>query len=384
MRILRVITRMNIGGPARQVAYLHRAFEAAGHDSNVIYGQLDRDEGDFSQLFHDKKNTLYLNYLTRPLAPLLDAMVCIRLWWEMITCPYEILHTHTAKAGLCGRIAAIGYRPFINLLNRPKLKVVHTFHGHVFDGYFNASMERNVKRVEAFLWRHSDVLIALSPKLKNEIVDHLKVDASKMQVVPLGLELNRYLKCHRRDIFNKKYLVNYSKWVGWVGRLTPIKNPLRFIKIAQKLILKDKNVGFVLIGDGVLMGTLQAHVIEHNLTSHCFFYGWTSALEDIYSGLDALVNSSENEGTPVAILEALAAGVPVLATDVGGVKEVLSDHKQCRLYDPNQDDGTEHLLHMLAKSERLNEKARAEVVEAFSENNLLQNLNKIYCEALKP
>ena len=379
LRVLRVITRMNVGGPARQVAYLHRAFEEAGHFSKVIYGQLGKGEADFSTLFHDKKNVSYEKCLVRELSLFKDSLIIFKILTELLFSQYDVIHTHTAKAGFCGRCAIILYKPLSILLGLKKTKVVHTYHGHVFSGYFNKSLEKRIKMVESFLWRFSDVLVALTSKLKKEIVEHLEVsEIEKMKVVPLGIDLKPFLGIERTDYFNPVYQKEFTKWVGWVGRLERIKNPERFISMAMEVIKERNDIGFVLVGDGSLRQKLQEMIETGNLGSHIFFYGWSDDLLKIYSGMDLLVNSSDNEGTPVTALEAIAAGIPVLATDVGGVKEVLSGVSECQVWDVNEEDGAKLLSEKIENVKELSLAIRTELSQNYSPDNLFRNLNKLY------
>lgn len=163
MRILRVITRMNGGGPAKQVAYLHKALGQSGHACKLIYGQLDEDEIDFSGLLHDTKQVKVFSCLKRPISVCDDIIACFQILSELCLNSYDVLHSHTAKAGLCARLAAMIYRPLAAFLGRPRLLVCHTFHGHVFSGYFNPSMEKKVKSIESCLWKHTRFDRALPP-----------------------------------------------------------------------------------------------------------------------------------------------------------------------------------------------------------------------------
>lgn len=378
MRILRVITRMNGGGPAKQVVFLHRAFEQSGHFCYLIHGQLDRGEVDFSHLLHNTQHVKQSSFLKRPISALSDLLACIEIFLELCLNPYDVIHSHTAKAGLCSRLAAMMYRPISAFLGRPKLKVCHTFHGHVFSGYFSQSMERKVKKVEAWLWRHTDVPIALTEKLKSEIVAHLNVEGSKMKVVSLGLDLQDYLKPVDANLYNSIYACEFKYWIGWVGRYAPIKNPTYLIEIAKELCQLRTDVGFVMFGEGLMSRELEGMIQRHGLQNQIKLAGWSDDLPRVYAGLSLLLNTSKNEGTPVAVIEALAAGLPVYATDVGGVREVIDCSELNHLLSWNAHESAELIHQNLSQLGRLSDIERNHVVEQFSQKKLYENLKKLY------
>jgi glycosyltransferase involved in cell wall biosynthesis len=369
---------MNGGGPAKQVAYLHKIFEQAGHECRLIYGQRDEGEVDFSSLLHDTKNVKVSHFLRRPISVLHDIAACLEIFFELLLIPYDVIHSHTAKAGLCSRLAAWCYRPVAYFLGRPKLRVVHTFHGHVFSGYFDQTMEQKVKRVEAWLWKLTDVPIALSEKLKSEIVEHLSVDGVKMQVVSLGLNLKPYLSPTEPLNYNATYRTEFKHWVGWVGRFVPIKNPEFFIEIAKELSQLRPDVGFVLFGEGLKKVELQTMIDQYQLQKRVKLAGWADDLSSVFAGLTILLNTSRNEGTPVAVIEAMAAGVPVYGTDVGGVKEVLQSVKGHKILSWDQHQSAVLIDQNLEQLEPVSFKEREEVVEKYSQQKLFENLKKLY------
>ena len=420
MKILRVITRMNIGGPAHQVNYLHRALRHCGHEVHLVIGSLDSGEGDAGGELLGMANVEHIPQLCRPIRPLSDALAFFKIWQLLCREPYDVCHSHTAKAGLLTRLAALLAKPWRKLKKYPKLKIVHTYHGHVFQGYFSPRMSKWVCLAERFLAGHSDVLITLTPLLRREIASHLNVAESKLKIVPLGLDLKAFLNVKREAIFeaffelenininninniNKNINIdikehiplaqlensrlnakaNKPSIVGWVGRFSSIKNPLRFLDMAEILIkLSDRPIVFVMVGDGPLRTNIEADLQRRNLAHVFYLTGWRSDLTTVYRGFDALINTSDNEGTPVAVLEALCSGLPVAATNVGGTAEILSLLDQPVLcYDKeNFASACQQILPWLLDHRRLDAHARQNLVLEFSQDKLLKNLLKIYGE----
>ena len=382
LQILRVITRMNVGGPARQVSFLHRRCLVDGHDTTLCYGLLDEGEGDMSDLLTGSPQTLNLNGLRRPISIKNDVLAILNLFWHMIRHDVNVLHTHTAKAGMVGRLALTLAQPVRWCLGYSRTLSVHTFHGHVFSGYFSESLTNVYKMIERVLWRWTDVVIALTPRLGSEILGHLGSDPSKLRIVPLGLDLEPYLQVSRKNVFMNQCQPKY--WVGWVGRMVGIKNPFRFIALAEQLKrLLDSEVGFVMVGDGPLMTAVQEALKNSSLSDAFVLTGWRSDLSEVYAGLDVLVNTSDNEGTPVAILEAMASGLCVLATDVGGTAEIFesASDKEPLIALPCEkflETGSVQIETWLKTGAKLSESARRELVERFSEERLYQSLMSLY------
>lgn len=382
MRILRVITRMNIGGPARQVSFLH---DALNRDTDIehrlVYGQLDKDEGDFSNLIQNHEGVTFLKSLVRPISIGKDIKAFCSLVKIILDFKPDIIHTHTAKAGLLTRCAGI----FVNTLNglsfKKKIILMHTYHGHVFSGYFSPLKNKVFRALERILWGFTDKLLVLTESQQKEITSLLNVNPVKTAIVPLGLDLEKYLSIERTDYFNQRFSVELKQWVGWIGRLASIKNPLRFIDMIESYLSESKNldVGFVLVGDGSEKQFVLDRISESPFKSQIFYYGWSDDLIKIYSGLDAFVNTSDNEGTPVAVLEAMSVGIPVLASDVGGTCDVLQSVLNSKVFNiENWEKDVSLNFREILNSERSSIKDRKKIVETFSRARLKKDLKLLY------
>lgn len=330
IRVMRIIARLNIGGPAVHVILLTERLGPPHFESTLVCGQIGPQEGDMAYLADQRGvRPIYVAELGRDLSPLRDLLTLFKLWRLMRQFKPDVVHTHTAKAGFVGRAAA--------WLARVPVRV-HTFHGHVFRGYFGPA------RTQIFLWlerragRITDKLITISPMLKDELVNEFHIaPAGKFTIVPLGLDLAPFAETPRHaGTFRAAFGIPAdAPLVGIVGRLVPIKNHVLFLAMAARLHAGQPEVRFAIIGDGELRADLEARVDALGLRGVVIFTGWQHDLRAVYSDMDALVISSLNEGTPVSVIEALAAGVPVVATAVGGIPDLLYHGQYGRLVPPD-------------------------------------------------
>ena len=355
IKVLRVIARLNIGGPAIHTILLSRHLERLGYQTLLVAGQVGSDEGDMNYLAKaEGVEPVIIPRLGRRLLLLSDLAAFLRILRLLFSWRPHIVHTHTAKAGAVGRAAAAVYntaqgarhraqglvrRTFRRQgtqgqresINNWKCKVVHTFHGHVLHGYFSNFKSKSFQLIEKILAKCTDVIIAVSEQQRDELCTKFGVGRPEQyRVVPLGLDLSRFETTKERKGQLKSDLglsKNGEHFVGIVGRLTPIKNHNLFLK-AIKLLLEEKReirARFLIVGDGELRKDLEGMVKDLALVDRVFFTGWIRDLGPLYADLDVLAVTSNNEGTPVAVIEAMAAGVPVIATDVGGVRELIAD-----------------------------------------------------------
>ncbi len=229
----------------------------------------------------------------------------------------DIIHTHTAKAGALGRLAGLLCR----LSYQPKL--IHTFHGHVLHNYFGRIKSALFIWIERLLAKFTDKIVAVSESVRRELIDLRIASPEKIITIPLGLELEKYLPIEKNDPKKRNYLS-----VGIVGRLVPVKNHRMFLDAAKRLrdnLSFEQRIKFFIVGDGPLRQGLESYAERLGLKQDVTFTGWIRDLEKIYTEMDIIVLTSLNEGTPVALIEAMAAGKPVISTEVGGVKDLFSN-----------------------------------------------------------
>ena len=313
--VLRIITRLNIGGPARQAMLLTEALPSRGFPSHLLHGSVSPGEGEFDLPLGIPATGI--PGLRREIRPADDAKALRHLLGLVRAHSPAVVHTHLAKAGALGRIAARRARVPV---------IIHTYHGHVLQGYFSSAASRAALVAERRLARLSDALIAVSDAVRDDLVSLGVGRPEQWRVLPLGLDLSELLAplpdqgAARRAVG----LPEAGSVVGVVGRLTAIKDHRTFLEAAARIAQKRPEVTFVVAGDGELREGLEVQA-QRLLGDRCRFLGWVMDLPNLYAALDVVVLTSRNEGTPVALIEAGAAARPVVATQVGGVSHVVRD-----------------------------------------------------------
>ena len=320
--------------------------------------------------------------MNRSISPFNDLISLIQIIKEIKSFSPDIIHTHTSKAGILGRFAAL-------LCGVPI--IFHTYHGHVFYGYLPKAISTIIIAIERFFSVFSTNLIALTPKLKNELKQILRPKSpEKILSIPLGLELDKYLSTTRKSNHWRKS-VNFSEKdfiIGIIARLVPIKNHSLLINSMHKLCQSFPNLHLAIIGDGELRKELESQCKNLNLTNNIHFFGIINNLEEIYSDLDLFVLCSKNEGTPVAIIEALASGCPIASTDVGGVCEILNQWEYGRKLslEPNQflEDLSKAISDIINNKydEYPTDEIRKRICDYYSVENLVNNIKKLYLSKL--
>lgn len=399
MKILRVVTRLNIGGPSLQVLLLSAELDPQRFTTCLIVGEPASTEGDLSELARGAGvRMIRLSSLRRSIQPWADLAALVQVLRIVQEERPEIIHTHTAKAGAIGRLAGILYNRFGH--GRPpgaRAILIHTFHGHVLEGYFPVWMSRFFVTIERWLARRTDCLIAVSRRVRDELLVGKGIGRpDQWRVIPLGLNLSALAGLPLPD---GKSAVR----IGMVGRLVPIKNPGLFLRALHCVILQEgtdqASVSGVIVGDGPLRKTLEDEVRQLGLDRIVRFSGWQRDLSRVYEGLEAACLASWNEGTPVSLIEAMAAGRAVVATDVGGVRDLLEGQSQSSthialggfrvtdrgiLVRPGDMEGLAAALATLARDAdlrtRLGQAGRAYVMEHFGSERLLKDIGALYEE----
>jgi glycosyltransferase involved in cell wall biosynthesis len=360
IRVLRLIARLNIGGPALHVTHLARGLNPARFETLLVTGQIGAGEGDMSDLARGL-NWQIIPELGRAVSPIDDAVTLIKLLRLIRRYRPHIVHTHTAKAGAVGRVAA-------RLARVPV--VIHTFHGHTFRGYWGPRASRLVIATERGLAYFSDRLIAVSDRVRADLIEFRIAPPEKIVAIPLGLDLTPFtvgsrLRSHGEPV------------IGIVGRLVPIKNHALFIEVARRLIRDGLPARFMVVGDGELRGELEKSAAD--LGERIAFTGWRRDLAEVYRQLSVVVNTSLNEGTPVALIEAMAAGVPVAATDVGGVPDVVRPNETGWLAPSGDADSLADAVRLALRDEgAIASRAQSEVLQRFSKERLIADIEKLY------
>jgi glycosyltransferase involved in cell wall biosynthesis len=380
-RVVRLFSRLNIGGPSLHVILLTAGLRERGYETRLVVGREAPSEGNFLDLARARGiDYVQLAGLGREIRPLADVVTLWQVYRMLRGWRPAIVHTHTAKAGVLGRLAA-------RLAGVPI--VVHTYHGHVLRHYFGPLRTTLFRRLEAFLNRVTDVAVTVSAALRADLIAMGVCPPEKIRVVPLGLELARFTAARPRTAVREACGAGPGEAVvGIVGRLVPIKDVGSFLEAATRVRETRPGTRFAVVGDGECRAALEAQASALGLAGAVTFLGWRKDLEAVYAGLDVVVNSSLNEGTPVALIEAMAAGRPVVATAVGGTPDLLGGGARGRLV-PAADAGAlaAAILETLERPEEAAGRARAGrdyVLAHHSAERLLSDIDSLYRELLRP
>lgn len=368
--VVRAITRLNIGGPARQALLLTRAL-AGQFPTTLVAGTPPAHEGELL----DPAVPVHRVPLVRPVEPVSDVRALRALRRVLRAQRPAILHTHMAKAGTLGRIAA-------RSLGGDRPRTVHTFHGHVLEGYFSRPAERTFVEVERHLARSTDVLLAVSPEIRDELVD-LRIGRSEQyHVIPLGLELAPFLDVDRPSGRLRQSLAigDDVPLVGVVGRLVAVKA----VDVLIEAMASVPKAHLVVVGDGEERSALERLVYARSLAGRVHFTGWCDDVPSVISDLDVVALSSRNEGTPVALIEALAAARPVVATHVGGVAHVVVPDETGLLVPPGDPGALARALRTVLEDRRLAVRlaaaGRAHAAAEFGARRLIDDIRALYLE----
>jgi glycosyltransferase involved in cell wall biosynthesis len=382
-RVLRVIARLNVGGPARHSVILNTGLAHRGFETLLLHGTVRDGEASFDHLAEQQRlRTVRITALGRRIRFLDDVRAFVGIWRTLRQFQPDIVHTHTAKAGALGRLAAALRNVFLPVDR--KIVVVHTFHGHVLQGYFGPIGTRAARMAERLLSSVTDCTIAISELQRRDLVERFRVaPASRTVVVPLGLDLSPLLAQTSRDRARARQVdVNYTEFVvGFVGRLVPIKNVDLLIEAIAMVRSELPGIRFVITGDGPERDRLERRARDAGVFDISTFQGWQEDLAAVYARLDLLALTSSNEGTPVALIEAMAAGVPVVATAVGGVADVVQDHVTGLLTEESARSVADSILETARAPEAASDRtqrAREFVAANFSDRTLVDRISMLY------
>lgn len=364
---------MNVGGPAIQITGLMRNLPTEEFEQRLITGFCDKNEVDYLEVNEIELPCMKIEGFGRSVNLVSDLKVLFAIRKQIRAFNPHIIHTHTAKAGFLGRIAAI--------LSFKRQFRVHTYHGHLLHGYFGDFKTKLVILTERFLASFTDNLVAVGRQVRDDLLAAKVGKFNQYGIIGPGIEIGdlpeKISSLKSFDLPGDKFIVT------WIGRAVPVKSPLRIIEVAKECTLRRLRVQFVIVGEGPLLSDLKSLAKEKELP--ITFLGWQSDIEQILSFSDLVLLTSENEGTPVALIQAQMAGVPVLTTDVGSASEVLKNNQSgfCLEYSVRDfADKIELLATDIGMKSSFGAIGKAFALDNFSVNRLVSDHAGLYRELI--
>lgn len=381
MRVARVLTRLNFGGPARQVLASDPLLAARGHELRVFAGTPAAGEGDlFDELVSRGIEVRRVPGLGRGITGFGDLRALVRLRAEFADFAPEIVHTHASKAGALGRIAASRV---------PRAARVHSFHGHVLEGYFPPFVAKRLIALERRLARQTDRVLAVSHATAEDLLRLGVVTEEQLMVCPPGVELDELFEIRARDGALRELIGAHSDdlVVGVVGRLAEVKRPELALEVFRMLSGRYTNMHLVFVGDGDGRRGLESAIaaLPDVERKRAHLIGARERMAPIYADLDVVLSTSRSEGLPVALIEAGAAGLPVVATPVGGVPELVA-HERTGYLGTDVTElafGLDQLLADPARRKGCGQRARMRVEKRHSAKALADRLEALYRAVLE-
>ncbi len=393
-KILRIHNRLIVGGPSLNVTLLSTNLTPE-FETKLIVGKKDPHEKDAGYIAERLGITqVEIAEMRRSILPINDIRAYFKIKKIIKEYNPDIVHTHASKSGAIGRLAASACKVKL---------IVHTFHGHVFHSYFNKAVSSLIVLFERYLAKKTNAIIAISDLQKKELVEVYKIaPAEKIFTIPLGFSLEKYSKnqSKKRVLFREKYGFDSNEIViGIIGRVVPIKNHKMFVEVAS--IIKKKHgagIRFAVIGDGESVSLIEKKSLEMGLTYSYFLTNpkcltdivvtsWETEIDQVLGGLDIVVLTSYNEGTPVSLIEAQAAFKPVVSTDVGGVRDVITHGENGFITAVDDVAAFARYLSILIENKDLRNvmgnKGYNSVINRYSKQRLIDDVKKLYLDFLE-
>ncbi len=313
IRVMRIIARMNVGGPAVQVSGLMRSMDSSVFDHRLYTGNCAAGEADYLDMVARDIYAVRIEGFGRRVSLGGDLRAFFSLVKEIRSFKPHVIHTHTAKAGFLGRIASI-------LSLHPSIRI-HTFHGHLLNGYFGSCKRMLVVLAERILAVSTHQLLAVGDKVRQDLLAVGIGKSEKFGLMPPGLDIGKLQ--NKKDSQEFYGLSKQTIQCAFIGRVTQIKRPDRFLDVVKEIKKRNLDFEFFVAGDGELLQNCKERIAREDLPVKIL--GWQSNIEQVLSAADVVVLTSDNEGTPLSLIQAGMAGLPVVTTRVGSVPEVVMD-----------------------------------------------------------
>jgi glycosyltransferase involved in cell wall biosynthesis len=380
IRVLRIIARLNVGGPAIHTQLLTHYMKARGYDTRLVIGREEQREGNMLYIAQEKGiEPVIIEEMSREIRPRRDWISYQKICQLIAEFRPHVVHTHTAKAGTLGRLAAHKYRVPV---------VVHTFHGHVLKGEFGPLKSKFFCQIEKRLAKWTDRLVFIAGAGRDELVSMGVAPPEKFVVVHTGLELEKFrdAKKQRGKIRAELGLTDNDFLVGMVARLASIKNHHEFLEAARRILPSHPEIHFAMIGDGPARDQIMAQARERGVEGRVHFLGMRQDMVQVHADLDLAVLTSRNEGLPVAFLEALSSGTPILGSDVGATHELKKPNYPVGIYSlGNVEEFVVGILDIYQNRRIYENQARQvkdEIIRHFSIQRLVNDMDALYRQLL--
>jgi glycosyltransferase involved in cell wall biosynthesis len=391
-KVLRILNRLIVGGPLLNAAYLTK-YMAPEYETMLVVGEKESHEKDASY-FTDELGIqpVYVPEMGRSISPFKDYGAYKKIKQLIREFKPDIVHTHAAKPGAIGRMAAAAMKVPV---------IVHTYHGHVFHSYFSSAKTKVFINIERYLGKKSSAIIAISEQQHKELVtDYRIAPASKFRIVPLGLDLDKFSSGNeeKRKTFRSFYSIDDNTIVITItGRMVPVKNHELFLQGIKYLLQHaDKRIKAFIVGDGETRSAMETKAKELGIgfstekdTVHdkpLVFTSWRSDIDVINAGSDIITLTSLNEGTPVSLIEAHAAGKPVVSTRVGGIEAIVAENSTGLLSEIRDAESYCRNLYEMVVNDELRKQfgnvAAVRVKEQYSYQRLVRDMKGLYGELL--
>ena len=369
VKVMQIIARMNVGGPAVIVAELMRGLDKSAFEQILVTGYCDKNEADYLDTVATDIKATRIAGLGRSVSLFADLKAFFGLISLIRKYKPDVIHTHTAKAGVLGRLASI-------LAGRGAVRV-HTFHGHLLNGYFNGFIIKLVILIEKFFAARTSVLIAIGTTVRDDLISAGIGQSEKYRVFFPGLPTPKSIS--KASAQSALGINSETLYVTFVGRLTQIKRPDRLLDVAKECKLRGMNVRFLVAGEGELFESSKLRCQHEDL--EVTFLGWRNDIDQIFAASDIAILTSDNEGIPLTLIQAAQAGLPIVATNVGSIADIVLNESNGYLTQTNATEianAIEKLVRDAQLRKLMGEAGKARADQYFSLGRMIKDHSDLY------
>ena len=369
VKVMQIIARMNVGGPAVIVAELMRGLDKSAFDQILVTGYCDENEADYLDTVATDIKATRIAGLGRSVSLLADLKAFFGLVSLIRKFKPDVIHTHTAKAGVLGRLASL-------LAGRGAVRV-HTFHGHLLHGYFSTALTKLVILIEKFFAARTSVLIAIGSKVRDDLVAAGIGRAEKYRVFFPGLPAPKAIA--KATAQSALGISADTLYITFVGRLTQIKRPDRLLDVAAECKVRGLDLRFLVAGEGELFEGSKSRCQREQL--NVTFFGWRNDIDQIFAASDIAILTSDNEGIPLTLIQAAQAGLPIVATSVGSISDIVINESTGYLTQttaPAMADAIEKLVRDAQLRKMMGEAGKARAAQYFSLDRMIKDHADLY------